>query len=46
MESIKQREYALTSLQKVVPWFDKVKLRNFAMTLGTRDFRKIEVNII
>ena len=32
---------ALTALKKVVPWFEKAKLRNFAMTLGVRDSRKI-----
>ena len=32
---------ALKALQAMVPGFEKAKLRNFAMTLGTRDSRKI-----
>lgn len=33
--------YAIKSLKEYVPGFEKVKLRNFGMTLGTRDSRKI-----
>jgi hypothetical protein len=32
---------ALTALKAVVPGFEKAKLRNFSMTLGVRDSRKI-----
>ena len=32
---------AIKALQKYVPGFEKSKLRNFGMTLGTRDSRKI-----
>lgn len=32
---------ALNALNKIVPGFEKAKLRNFAMTLGVRDSRKI-----
>ena len=32
---------ALNSLKQLVPGFQKAKLRNFAMTLGVRDSRKI-----
>eukprot|EP00457_Paulinella_chromatophora_P003134 gb/GEZN01003140.1/.p1 GENE.gb/GEZN01003140.1/~~gb/GEZN01003140.1/.p1 ORF type:complete len:581 (+),score=84.25 gb/GEZN01003140.1/:171-1913(+) len=33
--------YAIRALQHSVPGFEKAKLRNFGMTLGTRDSRKI-----
>jgi len=33
--------YAIKALKKYVPGFEKAKLRNFGMTLGTRDSRKI-----
>jgi hypothetical protein len=33
--------YAIKALKKYVPGFEKSKLRNFGMTLGTRDSRKI-----
>lgn len=33
--------YAIKALKKHVPGFEKAKLRNFGMTLGTRDSRKI-----
>ena len=33
--------YAIRALNKYVPGFEKAKLRNFGMTLGTRDSRKI-----
>jgi ribulose 1,5-bisphosphate synthetase/thiazole synthase len=36
-----QAMHALTALQKVVPGFQMAKLRNFGMTLGIRDTRKI-----
>lgn len=32
---------ALNALKKLVPGFKNAKLRNFAMTLGVRDSRKI-----
>jgi len=41
MEGRKQGMYALQALKAVVPGFEKAKLRNFGMTLGTRDSRKI-----
>merc|ERR1711894_841364 len=33
--------YALQALKAVVPGFEKAKLRNFGMKIGTRDSRKI-----
>merc|ERR1711894_805344 len=33
--------YALQALKAVVPGFEKAKLRNFGMTIGCRDSRKI-----
>ena len=33
--------HALTALNKVVPGFEKAKLRNFNMRIGIRDTRKI-----
>ena len=33
--------YAIKALKKYVPGFEEAKLRNFGMTLGTRDSRKI-----
>lgn len=33
--------YALKAMKKYVPGFEKAKLRNFGMTLGIRDSRKI-----
>jgi hypothetical protein len=33
--------YALEALKAVVPGFENAKLRNFGMTLGCRDSRKI-----
>ena len=33
--------YAIKALRAYVPGFEKAKLRNFGMTLGTRDSRKI-----
>jgi hypothetical protein len=33
--------YSLAALKHVVPGFSKAKLRNFGMTIGTRDSRKI-----
>ena len=41
MEGREQALYALTALKKVLPGFEKAKLRNFGMTIGTRDSRKI-----
>jgi hypothetical protein len=41
MEGRRQGMYALQALKAVVPGFEKAKLRNFGMTLGTRDSRKI-----
>ena len=32
---------ALTALKSVVPGFSSARLRNFGMTIGTRDSRKI-----
>ena len=32
---------ALTALKSVIPGFSKARLRNFGMTIGTRDSRKI-----
>jgi len=41
MEGREQTRLALQALQACVPGFEKAKLRNFGMTLGTRDSRKI-----
>lgn len=41
MEGRQQAMHALTALKKMVPGFENAKLRNFSMTLGTRDTRKI-----
>ena len=41
MQGRQQAMHALTALKKVVPGFEKAKLRNFGMTLGARDSRKI-----
>ena len=41
MDGREQAMYALMALKKVVPGFENAKLRNFGMTLGTRDSRKI-----
>jgi len=41
MEGREQAMYALQALKSVVPGFENAKLRNFGMTIGTRDSRKI-----
>lgn len=41
MEGRNGSKTALNALQKYVPGFEKTKLRNFSMTLGIRDSRKI-----
>jgi|EP00945_MAST-04E_sp_MAST-4E-sp1_P001285 ribulose 1,5-bisphosphate synthetase/thiazole synthase len=41
MEGRKQAMHALKALKTVVPGFENSKLRNFSMTLGVRDSRKI-----
>lgn len=41
MQGRQEALYALTALKAVVPGFERAKLRNFAMTLGVRDSRKI-----
>ena len=41
MEGRQQAMNALLALKNVVPGFEKAKLRNFGMTIGTRDSRKI-----
>jgi len=41
MEGRHQAMLAIEALRKYVPGFEKAKLRNFGMTLGTRDSRKI-----
>jgi hypothetical protein len=41
MEGRHQAMLAIGALQKYVPGFENAKLRNFGMTLGTRDSRKI-----
>jgi len=41
MEGRRQAMFALQALKAVVPGFEDAKLRNFGMTLGTRDSRKI-----
>ena len=41
MEGRRQALYAIEALKRYVPGFEKAKLRNFGMTLGTRDSHKI-----
>lgn len=41
MEGRKETLNAITALKHLVPGFEKAKLRNFGMTLGSRDSRKI-----
>ena len=41
MEGREQAMHALTALKGVVPGFANARLRNFGMTIGTRDSRKI-----
>ena len=41
MEGRRQGMFALQALKAVVPGFQDAKLRNFGMTIGTRDSRKI-----
>merc|ERR1719265_912282 len=41
MEGREQALYAIKALQTKVKGFEKAKLRNFGMTIGTRDSRKI-----
>jgi ribulose 1,5-bisphosphate synthetase/thiazole synthase len=41
MEGRKETLHAIMALRHVVPGFEKAKLRNFGMTLGGRDSRKI-----
>ena len=41
MEGRRQGMFALQALKAVVPGFENAKLRNFGMTIGTRDSRKI-----
>jgi len=41
MQGRQEALHALAALKNVVPGFEKAKLRNFAMTLGVRDSRKI-----
>lgn len=41
MEGRKQAHLALEALRRYLPGFEKAQLRNFGMTLGTRDTRKI-----
>ena len=41
MEGRRQGMFALQALKAVVPGFEDAKLRNFGMTIGTRDSRKI-----
>ena len=41
MQGRREALYALAALKAVVPGFEKAKLRNFGMTLGCRDSRKI-----
>ena len=41
MSGRKNTLHALKALQEMVPGFEQAKLRNFGMTLGTRDSRKI-----
>jgi hypothetical protein len=41
MQGRQEALYALMALKKVVPGFENAKLRNYGMTIGTRDSRKI-----
>lgn len=41
MQGRQEAMHALTALKQVVPGFEDAKLRNFSMTLGVRDSRKI-----
>ena len=41
MEGREQAMHALSALKNVVPGFEGARLRNFGMTIGTRDSRKI-----
>jgi hypothetical protein len=41
MEGRRQAMLAIEALRRYVPGFERAKLRNFGMTLGTRDSRKI-----
>ena len=41
MEGRRQVLLAIAALRRYVPGFEKARLRNFGMTLGTRDSRKI-----
>jgi ribulose 1,5-bisphosphate synthetase/thiazole synthase len=41
MDGRQQALYAIEALRIYVPGFEKAKLRNFGMTLGTRDSRKV-----
>lgn len=41
MQGRREALYALNALKEVVPGFETAKLRNFGMTLGCRDSRKI-----
>ena len=41
MQGRQEALHALMALKKVVPGFENAKLRNFGMTLGVRDSRKI-----
>ena len=41
MQGRRESLYALEALRAVVPGFERAKLRNFGMTLGCRDSRKI-----
>jgi ribulose 1,5-bisphosphate synthetase/thiazole synthase len=41
MEGRRQAMLAIEALRRYVPGFEKAKLRNFGLTLGTRDSRKI-----
>ena len=41
MEGREQAMHALSALKTVVPGFEGARLRNFGMTIGTRDSRKI-----
>ena len=39
-----QAMFALKALNGVVPGFEKAKLRNFGMTIGTRDSRNVIIS--
>ena len=41
MEGRRQALWAIEALKRYVPGFEEAKLRNFGLTLGTRDSRKI-----